>query len=367
MHVFPTFAAGGTQRRFASLANHFGRAYRHVIVAMDGITEAMHLLAPGLDVELMPIPQARGNTCRNLRAFLEILIKLRPDLLTTSNWGSIEWAMANLVTRVAHLHLEDGFGPEEAERQLKRRVWTRRMLLRGSTVVVPSQKLHDIATNVWRLPGSRAFYVPNGIDCSRFAQRPDLRLAADLGIRVGEIPVVGTVARLSREKNLGRLIDAFADVVRERPAVLAIVGDGPERASLEARATGLGIERSVVFCGDRRDPERFISLFTVFAISSDTEQMPLSVLEAMAAGVPIVATDVGDVRSMLAAENRPFVVPKSGPMLAVALLKFLNDPGGAAAVGKANAVRARAVFDQKIMFAQYQNLFDGKIPYSQKP
>src|SRR5689334_18375982 len=99
LHVFSTFNVGGPQIRFAQLANHFGSLYRHRIIAMDGATAAMGRLAVGLDAELIEVPVHKGETMKNLRAFRRVLSDLRPDLLVTSNWGTIEWAMANFSLR----------------------------------------------------------------------------------------------------------------------------------------------------------------------------------------------------------------------------------------------------------------------------
>lgn len=359
LHVFPGFKVGGTQMRFARLANHFGRTYRHVVVSMNGDTEAAALLAPGLDVTLLEVPVLAGRTWQNLKTFRRIFGDVCPDLLITSNWGSIEWAMANLDSKVSHLHMEDGFGPEEATGQLPRRVWTRRLVLRRSTVLLPSTNLYRLARDVWRLPQRRLIHVPNGVDCDRFDRPPDREFAASFGIN-GHEPVIGTVAALRSEKNLHRLIDAFALVAARRPARLAIVGDGPEAPSLAAHAAQLNIADRVVFTGACATPERLLPSFAVFALSSDTEQMPLSVLEAMAAGLPLAATDVGDVRRMLAEENHPFVVAKDGDRLAEALSALLDRQDLAHAVGTANGRRAREIYDQGHMFEAYRRLFDGE-------
>ena len=248
LHVYATFKVGGPQIRFSQLANHFGRDYRHLIVAMDGATAAFDRLAPDLDASVLEVPIRRGQTLANLGTFRRVLNEVRPDLLVTSNWGSIEWALANLDGKVRHLHIEDGFGPEEATGQLPRRVWTRRLALHRSTVLMPSQTLYGIARTIWRLPSRRLLYVPNGIDCARFGVGPDTAFAEASGIRL-DVPVIGTVAALRPEKNLHRLVDAFAQVVRQRPAQLVLVGDGAERAGLEARAAGLGISDSLLFAG----------------------------------------------------------------------------------------------------------------------
>ena len=119
-----------------------------------------------------------------------------------------------------------------------------------------------------------------------------------------DTPVIGTVAALREEKNISRLMHAFAMLPAGR---LVIVGDGPQRPALEALAASLGVAERVCFAGHHLDTAAFYAQFDIFALSSDTEQMPLSVIEAMASGLPVVSTDVGDVRLMVASENIPFV------------------------------------------------------------
>ena len=94
----------------------------------------------------------------------------------------------------------------------------------------------------------------------------------------------------------------------EVPIRLVVVGDGPERPALEQQARDLGIAENVEFAGWHEELVPLYRQFDIFALSSTTEQMPLSVLEAMACGLPVVSTDVGDVSKMVADENRPMVV-----------------------------------------------------------
>ena len=341
LHVFSTFEVGGQQMRFAAIANHFGQRWRHVLIAMDGRTGARERLDPALDVSFMEIPVRQGRTLANVRPFRRLLHTMRPSALFTYNFGTIDWAIANLDGQVRHVHVEDGFGPEERDRQLPRRVWLRRLLLRRRTVVVPSQTLLRIAREQWRLP--RVQYVPNGVDLARFA---GFAPPAD-GL------VVGTVAALRAEKNLSRLIRAMVGL----PARLVVVGDGPERPVLEALARTLGV--AAQFTGALPDPAAMLATFDVFALSSDTEQMPLSVLEAMAAGKPVASTAVGDVGAMLPAENQPFVVPLADAALHDALAALLADTGLRTRLGAANRARAASAYDQRSMFAAWAQLFGG--------
>ena len=350
LHVFPTFATGGAQVRLASVLNHFGRRWRHAIIAMDGVLTCRERLDPGLDVTFPAVALPKGDTLGNLRRCRAVLRELAPQTLATANWGSIEWGMANLVPLVRHVHVEDGLGPDEVAGQLPRRVWTRRFVLRRSTVVLPSRVLERIALHTWRLPARQVRYIPNGVNLARF-NRPEPGGNGP--------PVIGTVAALRAEKNLGRLLHAFQIVRQAMPARLVIVGDGAERAGLEALAASLGIAADVRFAGHMAEPAGEYAGFDVFALSSDTEQMPLSVLEAMAAGLPVAATDVGDVRLMLAPGNAPFVVERDAPALADALLHLLHAPDRGRGVGAANRARAEAEYSQTAMFAAWGALLGG--------
>jgi glycosyltransferase involved in cell wall biosynthesis len=349
LHVFPSFVTGGPQVRFTTLANRLGRRFRHAVVAMDGQLEARALLDPALEIHFPKVDVVKGDTRGNLRRFHAALRNIAPDLLVTSNWGSIEWVLARIGTGVPHLHMEDGFGPEEHACQLPKRVLARRLLLRRAKVVLPSRLLWRIATETWRLPKSNMRLLPNGVDVGRFSVTKP---------REGVQPVViGTVAVLRPEKNIARLIRALARLPATMPARLVIVGDGPERTVLQALAVAEGVGNQVEFAGHRADPAPLYASFDIFALSSDTEQMPLSVLEAMASGLPVAATDVGDVAAMLDPANRPYVVAREDDALAGALACLAAQGDRRAALGAANRARAEAEFTEARMVTGWGDLF----------
>lgn len=352
-HAFSTFRVGGAQIRFCTLANYFGARYRHVIFAMDGSYDCHDRLAPDLDFKVADVLAKKPDTLGNRRRFRSYLKEYRPDLLVTYNWGSLEWAMANWPPLLPHIHIEDGFGPEEADRQLLRRVLARRLVLSRSQVVVPSRTLERIALNVWRVNPRRVRYIPNGIDCARFSAPAIVPFDWP-----GSGPVLGTLAALRPEKNLRRLLDAFRLVRSRFPCRLLIAGDGSERDSLETHVEALGLGEHVRFAGHVGEPERIYAALDIFALSSDTEQMPITVIEAMAAGLPVAATEVGDISQMLADENRPFMAQRNAASLADAILKLLDDPQLRAHIGAANRKAAEYRFDVRTMTAAYAGLFD---------
>jgi glycosyltransferase involved in cell wall biosynthesis len=349
MHVFPTFAVAGAQVRFAAVANHFGPAFRHIVVSLDGNLGCRERLRPDLDATFPEIGAAKNAMLANAIRFHGLLRQWRPDVLVTGNWGAIEFALANLWPVTRHIHVVDGFGPEERTTQIPRRVWVRRLALSWTPVILPSRNLVRIARDIWRLPDRVIRYIPNGIDLGRFATDGSRRGQGE--------PVIGTVAALREEKNIGRLIRAVAMLPAGR---LVIVGDGAERPRLEALATELGIAGRVTFAGHRQDTQALYAEFDIFALSSDTEQMPLSVIEAMASGLPVASTDVGDVRLMVSDANAPHVVTLSDDALAGALAALIGDPDSCRRIGMANLAKAQREFDEAAMFAAHGALWRGE-------
>lgn len=355
LHVFPTFAIGGAQVRFAALANRFGPRWRHAIVALDGSADCAERLRSDVPFVVLPAPVTPGDGHArfwHIRAFLR---RLRPDVLVTSNWGAIEWAAVNLLPpRIRHIHTEDGFGPDEVSGQKPRRVLFRRLVLRRSTVVLPSLTLLRAARETWRLPEARLHYIPNGLDLAHFhPEGPRAQLTLP-----GEGPVIGTVAKLRAEKNLARLLRACAALHRDGLAFrLIVIGDGPEEEeALKRLAVELGIGGITRFAGHVPDPAAAYRAMDVFALSSDTEQMPFSVMEAMATGLPVASTNVGDVAAMLGEESRDFLAPKDDRALAAALRPLLADAPLRHRIGAANRAKAEAEYDQERMFQAYATL-----------
>lgn len=362
LHVFPTFSVGGVQNRIVRVVNGLGRKFRHTVVAMDGDFGAAANLNTGLELafETIALRKTGFLSVSNLTLARATLRRLQPDLLLTYNWGTTEWALADRSPQICpHIHFESGFGPDESpRRQLWRRIVARHFFLSGCRhVAVPSNTLYEVATRIWHIPSARLLYIPNGVDCRRFAVPPDVAFLATLGIP-DSVPVIGTIAALRPEKNLLRLIRVFARLPGEIGARLVIAGDGPELGALRAAAASAGVSSRTVFAGYVGDPARILGRFDVFAISSDTEQMPNAVLEAMAAGLAVSATDVGDIKWMVCAENVPFVVPANDePALAAAVLHLLRDRPLASRIGRANRDHAVTEFGVDKMVARYDELY----------
>ena len=337
------------------LMNAFGDAAEHAILsAMPGKLGARDAIAKGIGVSFptdapsltgRPSPLRLARLARYLRGF---------DLVLTYNWGGFDAAMARRWFGGPPLvHHEDGFNEDEAERLNGKRNLYRRIGLRGAfALVVPSVRLERIARAAW---GRDAIRIPNGVPVAGFAGPPRAEIPG-LERRPGEI-VIGTVAGLRAVKNLPRLVRALA-AMTERNVRLVIVGEGPESERIAAEARARGVAARLLMPGFLADPAGWIGHFDIFALSSDSEQFPISLIEAMAAGLPAVATAVGDVREIVSTDNRPLIVePSDEAAFAAALDSLAARSDLRKAIGQANREKAVAEFDEKAMIARYGRLY----------
>lgn len=362
LHLHSTFASGGKERRAVRLMNAFGPGVQHAIVSgVAGATSAAAEIDRTIPVawpKAFPALQGRPTPGRLKR----IAHAMRGyDLVLTYNWGAMDAVMANtlfgeLFGLPPLIHHEDGFNDDERQRLSRRRNWYRRIALgRARGLVVPSETLEEVALTTWAQPIGRVRRIPNGIDTDAFAGEPRADALPGLIKRPGEF-WVGTMAGLRPVKNLGALVRACAPLPEF--CQLVIVGEGPERDVIRAEAERLGIEHRVHLPGFAPSPERFAGLFDVFSLSSHSEQFPISLVEAMAAGRPVAAFDVGDVAAMVAPENRPFIVPAGDETaLSDAIGSLLYDTAGRAALRKANRAKARAEFHEQAMIGAYRRLY----------
>lgn len=310
-------------------------------------------LRPELAVALVD-----GREAGTMAARRRLLARHQPDLILTCNWGSMDWLIAHALRRIGpHVHQEHGFGPDEADGQLARRLWCRRAFFRRvDRVVVPSLTLERLARRSWWVPPRRLVRIANGVATPPVARTPEP--AGGDGV-----VTIGALAPLRREKRIDRLLAAFAALPAAAPCRLVVIGDGPERDALVREAERLGLAGRVRFPGHSHDPAGELARLDIFALSSDTEQMPAAVLEAMAAGLPVAAVAVGDLAAMVSAENKPFIVPRDDrTALAAALARLVQDGGLRLRVGAANRARQISDYAEKDMIAAYAQLFAMLVP-----
>ena len=362
LHLHSTFNLGGKEARAVRLMNHFGDAAEHVILsAQPDSLSARDAIDPKIKVAFPAnAPSLAGKP--SLKRYREFVTYFRQfDLILSYNWGSMDGVMARtLFSRVEGLppliHHEDGFNEDEYQKLNWKRNWFRKFALGAAqALVVPSAQLATIASDVWKQPELKIHHIPNGIDVKRFEKKPQRGSLPGLVRREGEV-VVGTVAGLRAIKNLPRLVRACAaagDNVR-----LVIVGEGPEKEKILAEAQRVGLGDRLLMPGFLADPARYIGLFDIFALSSDSEQFPISLIEAMAAGLPVAATDVGDIKMMVSQANQGFIKPTGDESkFFESLTTLVQHQQLREDLGKQNLSKAQAEYNESKMLGRYGLLY----------
>lgn len=362
IHFHGSFDLGGKEARSVQLMHAFGARARHTIVIgnphMDGARAAID---PAIDVRL-PADAPPIGGLPTLARLSKIARAMRQhDLALTYNWGAMNAVLAHRLfaqpMRLCRLiHHEDGFNADEAVRLNPRRNLFRRVSLGTAYgLIVPSRVLEHIAIRRWGMRCDRVHNIPNGIKVAAYAVPPRPDAIPGLDRNEGRI-VIGTLAGLRAVKNLPRLLRIAAPF--KDKVTLVIIGAGPEEAAIRAEAKRLNFD-ALVMPGFMAHPHEYLGLFDIFALTSDSEQFPISLVEAMSAGLPVLSTDVGDVCTMLSPHNRPFIfAPNDEDGLRQGLASLVADAGLRARLGAANQLRARDAFDERGMIARYAELYD---------
>jgi len=359
LNVFPDFGIGGMQRQCADRINLMPQHFDHQIVALNGDLRMTAALTRPDTTPIIDAPRRQPGRpyCVTLVPWLRAQ---RPDLLLTYGWGSTDVIVAARFAGIRRLiHAQHGFGPLELTRQLRRRLWVRRLLFRRiSRLVVPSTTLRAIAQQLWRVPERRIAFIPSGVDTQRFQSGDGTAIRARLGIPPGAV-VVGTVGRLDEEKDPEVLIDLLAALDSGADVHAVFVGEGSRRAAVADRAARLGLGSRVHFPGFSADPSEYYRAFDVFVLTSRTEQRPLSLLEAMACGLPVVCTRVGDVIDMVAPAQRALVVSLGDrSALTQAVDRLVRSAEMRRQLGNGNQRHCHQHFDIHEVVARYGRLYE---------
>lgn len=232
--------------------------------------------------------------------------------------------------------------------------WLDRLLLRRADRVVLVHRGMTSRRGLDRLHDRRWRVIENGIDLAALNAAPrDPRVGA---LSAGRSPVIGAIGRLSHEKGFDLLLRGIAPSLRGQPAgVVMILGEGPERSALMRLAQRLGIEDRVLLPGYVPNAGTCVPLFDVFVLPSRTEGLPITLLEAMSAGVPVVASRVGGVAGVLEEGQNGLLAEPDADALGRAIEECLRDPEGAR--GRARVARA-AVLDRYTSAAMARRYLD---------
>jgi len=347
-HVVVSLAIGGLETVVVNLALRAGDRIRPRVICLERLGPlAGRLVDRGIDVECLGTPDT--PVMQSVRRLRRRLVEHDPDVLHTHNEKAhIHGALATLgLGRPALVHTRHG----------RWQVTTRPARLANALALYRSRWVicvSDDAGGVARAEGAspqRVKVIRNGVDVVRYGTQ-------DYEARAGSARAV-TVARLAPVKDLATLLRA-ARLVHDlrRDFRLDVVGDGASRGELEQLSSALGLSEVVTFHGACEDPRPFLATATLFVQSSLSEGISLTLLEAMSAGLPIVATDVGGTREIVVAEHTGLLVPPQNPQaLASGIGWVLNDAARAMAMSRAARARAVRDFDVTRMVADYEAVY----------
>ena len=340
IHIVENLNRGGLERVVIDLI----RAQRdagyscRVICLFERGSLADELASGGIAVDACN--KRVGLDWRSLARMRRLLVQNPADVLHTHNAVAhyhavvAAWRLPNRPRMINTLHGMMGARPSP------RRDWLYRQSLRATqSVVAVSEAVRSNIEAANLVPPRQLCAVPNGIRVDQFVpaspeSRAFLREQLDLPPAA---QLIGFVGRLSWAKDLATLIRALAIVQQQfANATLVIVGDGASRAELENVAEETGVSERVKFLGDRSDVKELLPGFDIFAMSSVTEGYSIALLEACAAGLPIVATRVGGNAEIVREGTNGFLVPARDPAaLAHGLSILLAEPARARAMGSA--------------------------------
>jgi glycosyltransferase involved in cell wall biosynthesis len=349
VHLVNTLEIGGLEMVVANLAERIRRRFQLHVICLEGLGPVASRLAyAGVPVEC--IGRRGTSVVRSVIDLRQRLRALRPDVIHTHNEKAhIRGALATLAWCVppALVHTRHG---RSRVTGWAASVANRIALWRSQYIVSVS----DDASAIPRLEGARperVRVIRNGVDIDSHESSRD---QAESRMRAV------AVSRLTPVKDLHTMLRAARIVADAREEFhLDIVGDGPSRPDLEAFCRVLGLERHVTFHGASEDVRRFLTTATVFVQSSLSEGISLTLLEAMAAGLPIVATQIGGTPEVVEQGHTGILVaPRDPEALAGAMLTVSNDRGLARSMGRSARRRAETSFSLSRMTAAYEALYE---------
>lgn len=365
LHVVETLDVGGAEAVVASIVNNASPGIRADICCLMRSGPIAARIRPG--VEIIEMGKAmRGNDYALPFRLARVLRSRKIDIVQSHEWGTLlETVVAALLSGTTMIHMAHGptvhYPQEDRWRVLKR-------IIRRKLEWIASAKLHcavavsgvvrrELVEEVG-IPARKVVLIHNGIDVSPVPVSNLTAKRHQAGLLADDLVLV-TVGRLAEIKNYQMLLEAIAIAIREAPTLkLIMVGDGPERAKLEATAARLGLSERVRFLGERADVPDWLALGDVFVLPSHYEGISIALLEAMAAGLPAIVTRVGgNPEVVIDRENGWLVDSGDTEGLARALVVSFREPALRNALGRAARESVERDFDLRKAVGRYEDIY----------
>ena len=364
-HVLYSFDVGGLENGVVNLINHMPpERFRHVVVALAQCAPDFCQRVQRADVEFISLHKPPGHGIKLYPRFYRLCRQLRPAIVHTRNLAALEFAVPAALAGVpARVHGEHGWdtsdpGGTQRKYQLLRRAYSPFV----NRYVALSGQIESYLTERVGIAASRVERICNGVDTLRFRPASARQAVAGSPFDDPDAVIVGTVGRLQTVKDQLNLVRAVA-IARGQGGAgarlrLIIAGDGPQRAEVEAEIAATGIGDITWLAGARSDVPEIMRALDIFALPSQAEGISNTILEAMASGLPVVATDVGGNAELVAAGETGALVPAQDPQaMAQALLRYTADAALRQSHGAAGRERVERSFSIDNMVERYTRLY----------
>jgi sugar transferase (PEP-CTERM/EpsH1 system associated) len=369
-HVVYRFDTGGLENGVVNLINHMPRAaYRHMVIALTEVTEFRNRLRHE-DVPCVALHKPPGHGLNVYPQLWRLLRQHRPAIVHTRNLAALEMQLPAWAARVpVRIHGEHGRDVDDLDGSNRRYQRVRRLY--SSLVHRYVALSHDLAAYLHDRVGiaaQRIDQVYNGVDADLFVPSP-----------VGPVPIpgvpfaapaqwlIGTVGRMQTVKHQTLLAKAFVRALEIAPelrsfARLVMVGEGPLRGQSQALLEASGVGSLAWLPGERSDVADVMRGLNCFVLPSLAEGISNTILEAMATGLPVIATAVGGNAELVDSGRTGELVPSDDvDAMATALVRLAKGPARAAAMGQAGRAEIEARFSLRAMVAAYQGLYDRQL------
>lgn len=328
LFVLPWLGIGGSEHVVLELARGLDKSrFKPIVFAINPGPLGPQFSREGLTTVISTKQPGQGHL-RLIAQLNNTIRKYKIDIVLPHHMTSLYYSFvsARLLNRTRLYFTEHSVSGIESLSLPYKYIATILLFLSSGCIAI-SRAIFGCYIKSLRVPPSKIVYIPNGIDISRFEKPVDKAAKRRLlGIESGDL-VIGTVANMKEVKNHRSLIAAFKKVCeRNSDVTLALVGAGPLEKELQGIADRLGISHKVKFLGRRNDISELYPIFDIFCLPSFAEGFPLSILEAMASRVPVVATDVSGINEIIQSGTNGLLVPSdNSDRLASALLRLTKD------------------------------------------
>ena len=376
VHVVHSLQVGGLENGLVNLLNRLDPArFKQTVCCLTSAGKfAERIKVTGVEIiELnMPAQQFRFPLMRLAKMFRQ----LAPDIVHTRGWPTVDAAFAARLARVKYLaHGEHGREHADANGSNWKRNQIRRIV--GMVVdryVIVCDFFRSWLNKTCGVRNEKILYIPNGVDTNKFyplnsvsvkeercgeAEESRWRLRQRLGLPADTL-LLGTVGRLDPVKDLPTLMKGYRQIKDDFPkARLVIIGDGPVKSNLMRLSGELNLDASLLWLGERNDIPDLLRSLDLFVQTSVFEGMSNTILEAMASGLPIVATDTGGNPELVSTgENGTLVQVGDVQRLGDALQRYLADPTLRRNHGSQSRLRSVNYFDLSLMAARYAEMYE---------